>query len=59
MLGSSFRLLRERGSWRALDGGRWALATVHPACVLRSGADFVQTCATLVTDLRKLRRRPD
>jgi uracil-DNA glycosylase len=60
MLGSGFRLLRERGTWRALDDGRWCLATVHPSAVLRSriAGDYDATYRAFVADLRKLRRLP-
>lgn len=35
VFGSGFGLLRERGAWRELAGGRRAFATVHPSWLLR------------------------
>ena len=60
MLGSGFRLTRERGDWRRLEDGRWCLATVHPSAVLRSriAGDYDATYAGFVADLRKLKRLP-
>lgn len=36
LLGAAFRISRERGTWRALPAGTAALATWHPAAVLRA-----------------------
>ena len=36
ILGSSFRLMRDRGQWKRVGESRWAFATVHPAFVLRA-----------------------
>jgi DNA polymerase len=60
MLGSSFKLMRERGDWRRLEDGRWCLATVHPSAVLRSriAGDYEATYAGFVADLAKLKRLP-
>ncbi len=60
MLGSAFKLMRERGSWRALEDGRWCLATVHPAAVLRArlAGDYDAAYGAFVADLAKLRRLP-
>jgi len=60
IFGSAFRLQEQRGTWLALENGRWALATVHPAFVLRSriGGDYAATYAGLVADLKRLRRPP-
>jgi DNA polymerase len=60
MLGPGFRLLRERGDWRRLEGGRWCLATVHPSAVLRSriAGDYDAAYAAFVADLGKLKRLP-
>jgi DNA polymerase len=60
MLGSGFRLMQERGTWRALDERRWCLATVHPSAVLRSriAGDYDEAYAGFVADLAKLKRLP-
>lgn len=36
ILGSAFRLMRDRGQWMRAGENRWAFATVHPAFVLRA-----------------------
>ena len=60
MLGSGFKLMRERGAWRRLEDGRWCLATVHPSAVLRSriAGDYDAAYAGFVADLAKLKRLP-
>jgi uracil-DNA glycosylase family protein len=60
MLGSGFKLMQERGSWRKLEDGRWCLATVHPSAVLRSriAGDYDAVYASFVADLAKLKRLP-
>jgi len=60
MLGSGFKLMRERGHWRRLEDGRWCLATVHPSAVLRSriAGDYDAAYAGFVADLAKLKRLP-
>jgi len=60
MLGSAFRLTAQRGEWIALDDGRWCLATVHPAFVLRSriGGDGEKAYREFVADLKQLRKLP-
>jgi len=60
MLGREFRLLAQRGRWLEREDGRWCLATVHPAFVLRSriGGGFDAAYADFVADLRKLRKAP-
>ena len=35
LFGNAFRISRERGQWRPLAGGVVAMATWHPAAVLR------------------------
>ena len=35
VLGASFRLMQQRGTWQKLPGGTRAFATVHPSWVLR------------------------
>jgi len=61
MLGPGFRLMRERGAWRALGDGRWCLATVHPSAVLRAriASDYAAAYAGFVADLAKLKRLPE
>ena len=56
VFGKSFRLLQERGRWRALDEGPRAFATVHPAWVLRQRDPLQRDAAygSLVDDLRLL-----
>jgi DNA polymerase len=60
MLGSKFRLMRERGEWRRLGEDRWCLATAHPSAVLRARASgsFDEAYAAFIADLRKLKRLP-
>lgn len=60
VLGRGFRLTRERGRWIALEPGRWALATVHPAFVLRAraGANGEDELRRFREDLRQLRDPP-
>jgi uracil-DNA glycosylase len=60
MLGTKFRLLRERGEWRKLDTDRWCLATVHPSAVLRAriAGAYEEAYRAFVADLRKLKRLP-
>jgi len=36
ILGSAFRIMRDRGQWKRTGENRWAFATVHPAFVLRA-----------------------
>jgi len=61
VLGAEFSLQRMRGRWIALDRRRHALATVHPAFVLRSriGGDHAATYAAFVADLRQLLHAPE
>ena len=35
VFGAGFRLMERRGAWERLHDGTWALATVHPAWILR------------------------
>ncbi len=60
VLGKDFRLMAERGQWRTLHDGTRALATVHPAWVLRQGDDAAREAAYrgLVDDLSRLRETP-
>ena len=53
MLGSAFRLLRERGQWREGANGMRILATVHPSYVLRvAPEDRARVYAEFLADLR-------
>jgi len=60
MLGSSFRLLEQRGAWQAIAENRWCLATVHPSFVLRSriSGDYDDAYHAFVADLAKMKRPP-
>jgi uracil-DNA glycosylase len=57
ILGSSFRVTRERGSLMDTSLGVRALATIHPSAVLRarSSAERATALAGLVADLRTAR----
>jgi DNA polymerase len=60
MLGTKFKLLRERGQWRPLGERQWCLATVHPSAVLRAriAGSFGEAYDAFVADLAKLKRLP-
>ncbi|MBA8886667.1 DNA polymerase [Dokdonella fugitiva] len=60
VLGSGFRLMQRRGEWIERDKGQWALATVHPAYVLRAriGARGEEEFARFRADLMHLRHPP-
>jgi DNA polymerase len=60
VLGSGFKLMERRGEWVALGKDQWALATVHPAFVLRAriGARGEEEFARFRDDLVKLRDPP-
>lgn len=60
VLGRGFRLTQERGKWIPLQPGRWALATVHPAFVLRAriGAHGEDERRRFRQDLMRLRNPP-
>ncbi|HEU4662913.1 MAG TPA: UdgX family uracil-DNA binding protein [Dokdonella sp.] len=60
VLGPRFRLMRRRGEWIERDEHQWALATVHPAYVLRAriGARGEEELARFRADLMKLRDPP-
>lgn len=60
ILGSSFKVTRERGRWIELGPRQWALATVHPAFVLRtrSGPRGADAFEAFRADLMKLREPP-
>ena len=61
VLGNKFKVTEGRGQWVRLGPGQWALATVHPAAVLRahgrSRGDDAR--AAFRADLMKLRHPPD
>jgi DNA polymerase len=57
VLGRAFRVTRDRGSFRTLDSGVDATATVHPSAVLRAGDDRDDAFAGLVADLRAIATR--
>ena len=54
LLGSSFRVTRERGKAHELDGLR-VVATVHPSSILRAGERRHAERAGFVADLRRVR----
>ena len=58
ILGTKFRLMRERGQWTALPDGTRVLATVHPSFVLRQrDPDSRQReYAAFLDDLARLKR---
>ena len=58
MLGKTFGLMRQRGTWIERAPGQWCLATVHPAYVLRNRADFDAAYAAFVADLKQLAHPP-
>jgi DNA polymerase len=60
VLGSGFRLMQRRGEWIERGEGQWAIATVHPAYVLRAriGARGEEEFARFRADLMKLRHPP-
>ena len=60
MLGTKFKLLRERGQWRPLGERQWCLATVHPSAVLRAriAGSFDEAYDAFIADLTKLKRLP-
>jgi len=53
VLGADFRLTQQRGQWLQREDGRRALATGHPAAILRA-ADPQAAYAGFVADLRLL-----
>jgi DNA polymerase len=55
VLGADFRLMQQRGRWQHLDDGTLALATVHPAWVLRQPQALqADAYAHWLADLRPL-----
>lgn len=61
VLGPAFELQQQRGRWFGLEGGRWAMATVHPSFVMRSrfGGGYDAARAAFVEDLRRLHPAPE
>ncbi len=59
ILGSTFRVTRQRGMVMPTDLGPPALATIHPSAVLRarSSEERAEALAGLVADLRVVRER--
>ena len=59
LFGAEFRLMEQRGRWHALHDGTRALATVHPAWVLRQPAHAQAAAyAQWLADLRLLLAAP-
>ncbi|MBB2756150.1 UNVERIFIED_ORG: DNA polymerase [Xanthomonas campestris] len=60
VLGSSFRLMQQRGQWQRLDDGTPVLTTVHPSWVLRQGSEGAREegYRGFVEDLRQLLDAP-
>jgi DNA polymerase len=56
LLGSSFRVSRQRGSLLDRPGASPVLATLHPSAVLRAGDDRDAVYAGVVSDLRVVSR---
>lgn len=56
IFGRSFRLLKQRGTWRELPDGARGFATVHPSYLLRlrDAAGRAEAYAAFVRDLRLL-----
>ena len=55
VLGSDFKLARQRGAWQTLPDGTRVFATVHPSWVLRHGGEARERAyAGFVEDLRLL-----
>lgn len=56
MLGSGFRVTRQRGELHPGPGGTWVTATVHPSSILRapSEEDRYEAREAFVDDLRKV-----
>lgn len=57
VLGASFRVALEHGKWFRLDPRTEAMATWHPAAILRARERREAMFAELVADLRTLRTR--
>jgi uracil-DNA glycosylase len=59
VLGSKFRVSKERGDFRQLPSGVWAVATIHPSAILRveEGEQREAEFADLADDLRAMAAR--
>jgi DNA polymerase len=59
VLGSKFRVTKERGRWFELDRGVNALPTIHPSAILRAQDRRDEEYAGFVRDLRLIANRLD
>ena len=61
VIGSDFRLTRQRGTWIRIGADQWALATTHPAYVLRlSGSPNGESSrADFLSDLTRFAGTPE
>ncbi len=59
VLGSQFRVTKERGRWFELDRGVNALATIHPSSILRAQDRRDEEYAGFVRDLQLITNRLD
>jgi DNA polymerase len=59
VLGSKFRVTKERGEPRQLPSGVWAIATIHPSSILRieEGGQREAEFADFTDDLRAMAAR--
>jgi DNA polymerase len=58
ILGKSFRLMEQRGTWQVSESGHDVLATVHPSFVMLQRAELRdQWMATMTADLALVRER--
>jgi uracil-DNA glycosylase len=59
VLGSKFRVSKERGDFRQLPSGVWAVATIHPSAILRveEGEQREAEFADFTDDLRAMAAR--
>jgi uracil-DNA glycosylase family protein len=59
VLGSKFRVTKERGEFRQLPSGVWAVATIHPSAILRieEGEQREAEFADFADDLRTMAAR--
>jgi len=58
LIRAGFRILSERGGFHAIPGGRTAIATLHPAYILRQqGTEFDRCRQLLVDDIEAARRK--
>jgi DNA polymerase len=57
VLGSAFRVTKERGRWFELPSGVAAIATIHPSAILRAQERRADEYAGFVRDLRTMAQR--